>query len=94
MMLKSDVKMTGYVFLEQLKHIEDTNPQKIYEMSASHIVDPDGKFYRDENKEIRFNFGKHKDNKVSENKRYLSWMLEANFSPLTKSYARHFLRLK
>jgi len=49
-------------------------------------VDRDGKFKRLESGVIVFNFGKHKDEPVSENRDYLDWMMTADFSPEVKAW--------
>jgi DNA polymerase-3 subunit epsilon len=50
----------------------------------SEIIDYERKFIRNEDGEIVFTFGKHKDKYVKDERDYLKWMLTADFSNYTK----------
>lgn len=55
------------------------------------MVDRDGKFRRRDDGRIVLAFGKHRDELASSVPDYLSWMLGADFSPETKSWATDLL---
>lgn len=54
-------------------------------------VDRDGKFLVDENGVVVFNFGQKRGVPVAEDPGLLEWILERDFSPETKAFARLFL---
>jgi len=58
----------------------------------SKMVDFAGKFIRDENGDVCFNFGKDKGKKVNENLSFLNWMLDKEFTADTKNWVRKLLK--
>jgi DNA polymerase-3 subunit epsilon len=50
-------------------------------------LDIDNKFTKDEKGHYVFNFGKHKGQRVADNKNYLDWMIGSNFHPHTIMWA-------
>lgn len=57
----------------------------------SWLVDRDGKFRRRDDGRIVFAFGKNRDELASSDPGYLEWMIGADFSPETKSWAADLL---
>lgn len=55
------------------------------------LVDRDGRFRRRDDGRIEFAFGKHRGELASTQPSYLEWMLGADFSPETKSWAADLL---
>ena len=55
-------------------------------------VDRSGKFRRQEDGTVIFNFGKHDGVPVKTQKGYLKWMLGSDFPPDTKRWVRFFLK--
>ncbi len=54
-------------------------------------LEPGQRFYRDPDGEVRFNFGKHEDDPATAHPSYLSWMLGADFDPVTKRVVQDLL---
>ncbi len=54
-------------------------------------VDRDGKFVRNDEGRVVFNFGKHKGQWVGSQPGFLEWMLKKDFSSDAKSHARYYL---
>lgn len=58
----------------------------------SKMVDFAGKFIRNDEGEVCFNFGKDKGKNVKENTSFLSWMLDKEFTNDTKNWAKKLLK--
>lgn len=54
-------------------------------------VDLAGKLYEDESGDVRYNFGKSKDKKVTEDKGFGEWMLKQSFPEQTKQVIRNLI---
>lgn len=87
-----DAKATKDIFAQQLKKYPDL-PKNLSELAlysnyGKEIVDLDGKFSKDKDGDIIFNFGQHKGKKAKTEKGFLMWMVnKADFSPDTKRVA-------
>lgn len=92
---KADVLATINVLKHQLLRYEDIQPNTDFLhqfVAAGDTVDLDKKFIRDENGQIRFNFGKHEGQLASSEPGFLKWMLEKDFSFSTKSVVHRILK--
>jgi len=88
-----DVEATRDVFLSQLAKYEDL-PRNLKDLAlfsnwGKEIVDMAGKFAKDQDGDIVFTFGQHKDKKAKTEQAYLRWMIEkGDFPKDTKDVAR------
>jgi DNA polymerase-3 subunit epsilon len=93
---EADVKATRNVFLAQLGRYSDL-PKDFRELAkvsnwGNDIVDMAGKFTKDENGNIIFNFGKHKGKIAKTEKAYLQWMSnKGDFPSDTKKIANQIV---
>jgi DNA polymerase-3 subunit epsilon len=74
--------------------LEDASVERLCELSVPpDAVDRDGKFRRDEDGTVRFQFGKYRGEPVADHPDFLQWMLDPrrDFAPDTLSYAREYL---
>lgn len=55
------------------------------------VVDRSGKFRKEEDGTIVFDFGKHKGKPADSDRNYLGWMISADFNPDTKAWCRRIL---
>lgn len=89
---KADVLATIDILKHQLLRYEDLAPNTSFlhdYLSAGKIVDIGGKFSRDENGEIIFNFGKHIGKPACSEPDYLKWMYkDGDFLVNTKMVAK------
>lgn len=85
---ESDTLATLEVFTAQLeKHDELPKTSKEISFFSNYekdILDISGCFTNNDEGEIVFNFGKHKDNLAKNQKNYINWMLKSSFAPDTK----------
>lgn len=91
----SDSQASAFVLKAQIERYADI-PQTIEELAKysnydKSIADLSGKFKINEQGEIVFGFGKHRDKIARDEKDYLRWMLNADFAPDTKAIARKVL---
>jgi DNA polymerase III subunit epsilon len=92
---KADVLATINVLKHQLLRYEDIEPNADFLhqfVAAGDTVDLDKKFIRDENGQIRFNFGKHEGQLASSQPGFLQWIIDKDFSFSTKSVATRILK--
>lgn len=93
---EADVEATIKVLDGQLKKYSDLVPttEALQEFTALKFstLDYDGKFTRDKNGEIVFNFGSNKGKRVADNPGMVQWMLDRDFSEHTKFIARKILK--
>lgn len=68
--------------------------QQMHDEAFPDLVDLGGKFKRNENGTICFNFGKHDSKPAMMHKDYLAWMLTKDFPPDTENIVRDLLRGK
>ena len=52
------------------------------------MVDVAGKFVRDDQDRVVFNFGKHRGDPIAAHHDFLFWMLQKDFAPSTLAIAR------
>jgi len=64
-----------------------------YSTPPTKIIDPSGKFIKDENSNIIFTFGTNYGKIAKDCPDYLKWMLNADFSEETKNICRAILKL-
>jgi DNA polymerase-3 subunit epsilon len=93
---EGDVKATKEVFLQQLGRYSDL-PKDFRELSrfsnwGNEIVDMAGKFTKDEDGDLIFTFGQHKDKKARTQPQYLQWMMKGDFPSDTKQFARSLIQ--
>lgn len=94
----ADTNATIDVFMAQVNKIKELNKsdeldlQEIKEMYQGDkiIADFAGKFYFKKG-ELYFNFGKHRDKMVVEEKGYVKWMLNSDFPTQTKLILNNYL---
>lgn len=80
------------IFSKEKEIVGDSIEQwESFGFDRSKMVDFAGKFIRDENGEICFNFGKDKGKNVKENMSFLNWMLDKEFTSDTKNWAKKLL---
>jgi len=88
---KADVLATIDILKRQLLMYDDLKPNTSFlhdYTNPGNSVDFSGKFIRNENGEIVFNFGKHQGKPACEQADYLKWMLDGDFSVDTKMVAK------
>lgn len=91
-----DITETVNVFLAQLAHYPDL-PQTVEELAiyTNHgckVADLSGKFYYDQEKVLRFNFGKWRGEPAREHLDFVSWMYnKADFPTDTNQICRRLL---
>jgi DNA polymerase-3 subunit epsilon len=94
---EKDMLATVKVMKGQMAMYQDLNVMSIDDLhdfcsSGKKTLDLTGKFGVRENGDIFYTFGKHKDQLVTDNLPYLSWMLEAgDFTTETKNIAKKLL---
>lgn len=94
---KADVEATIDVFKAQLKEYGCGIPQSIRSLAKfsnydNELVDISGKFTKDKNGVILFNFGKHRGQPAKNHPDFLEWMLyKANFNADTCRVASEIL---
>ena len=88
----ADIKATYEVLLAQLERYADlkNDVEFLHEFSRrGNHADLAGRFGYDEQKEVIFNFGKHKGKRVKdvlrEEPSYYAWMMKGDFAQTTKS---------
>lgn len=91
-----DVAATFNVFLAQLKKYPDLFALSLEELAAEtchnkNAVDLAGKLYRNEEGEVCYSFGKHKDTPVLNEKSYADWMVDKGDFPADTK--RHLMKL-
>ena len=82
---EADVLATVEIFVAQLDKYQDL-PQEISELALfcnydRPLIDITGKFDKDADGDLIFNFGKNKGRKLKQEKDYCRWMLGSNFPP-------------
>lgn len=89
----SDIFATVRIAQEQKKKYESINtPEDMWMLSEpQNQCDLAGKIKMKDGIPV-FNFGKHFDNPISENKGYLSWMLTADMPMETKKWIENYLK--
>ena len=80
-----DVRMTLTV-IERMA--ADRSADQVHAETHPQMVDPAGKFVRDEQGRIAFAFGKHRGDPVDRHPDFLDWMLRKDFAPSTLAVAR------
>ncbi|WP_066403803.1 3'-5' exonuclease [Flavisolibacter tropicus] len=88
---KADVLATIDILKHQLLRYEDLEPNTSFlhdYLSGGSLVDFSGKFVRDENGEVVFNFGMHRGKLACTELEYLKWMLSGDFPIDTKMVAK------
>jgi DNA polymerase-3 subunit epsilon len=92
-----DVTATKDVFLKLIdKHsLEGISFHDIRQFANNNkpVVDIEGKFTVNEDGDFAFNFGKHGGKNVLDNRDYLSWMLNGNFSSDVKGWCQKFINM-
>lgn len=92
---EADILATVDVFKAQLKRYEDL-PKTIRELALysnydKEIVDIEGKFVKDRDGNIIFNFGKHKGTMARAEPNFVEWMLRGDFTEDVKTVCRKIL---
>lgn len=92
-----DTSATIDIFNKMLQTEEELSGKTLDEISdfsfdKSKMVDFAGKFIRNDEGEICFNFGKDKDKPVKSNMGFLNWMLDKDFSQDTIKWAHKIKR--
>lgn len=88
----SDTQATDellHVMIEQ--HFGLVTLKEIREAIEDFTIDVEGKFYRDEDGDICFTFGKHKGEKCKDNPGFCKWMQTKDFSQNSKRIAMQFI---
>lgn len=88
---KADVLATINVLKHQLLKYDDLEPNTSFlhdYLSAGNNVDFAGKFVRDQDGKIVFNFGQHKGKEACTEPEYLKWILDNDFAVDTKMVAK------
>ena len=80
-----DVRMTLAV-IERMAG--DRSAGEMHAEAHPQMVDPTGKFVRDEQGRIAFAFGRHRGDPVDRHPDFLDWMLRKDFAPSTLAVAR------
>lgn len=82
----ADVQATYEVFMAQVKNFDTipNNMQELHKLCNSHqLIDPYGRFHRDEEGDIAFSFGQYRNMKIKEvfekNPKYIQWVQRQNF---------------
>lgn len=83
----ADVDATISIFISILNRNENWLYKDVqsYLIDENTVLDFDGKFYKDQQGIVKFNFGKNKDLPISSDEDYLQWMLRQDFSQNTLS---------
>jgi len=85
---EADTLATLEVFMAQLEKHEElpktSNELAFFSNYDKDILDISGCFTKNNEGEIIFNFGKHKNELVKSQKSYINWMLTSSFAPDTK----------
>jgi DNA polymerase III subunit epsilon len=92
---KADVLATIDILKRQLLKYEDLEPNTSFlhdYLNTGNNVDINGKFVRDENGEVIFNFGKHQGKAACKEPDYLKWMLDGDFPVDTKMVANRIYK--
>jgi len=92
---KADVLATIDILKQQLLKYEDLEPNTSFlhdYLSAGNEVDFAGKFTRDGEGRIIFNFGKYKGKEACSEPDFLKWMLDKDFTTDTKLVAQRIYR--
>lgn len=93
---KADVQATINILKKQLLLYDDLEPNTNFlhdYLSAGSTVDGSGRFKRNDNGEIIFNFGKHAGQPACTQPDYLKWMIaEGDFAPDTKMVANRIYK--
>ena len=95
---EADTIAAKKILLAQIEKYEDV-PGSVAELSAystegqRRSADITGKLIYNENNEIVFSFGKHKDERVIDNADYAGWVLGADFPEDTKTIIRQLLNI-
>ncbi len=92
---EADILATVDVFKAQLKKYDDL-PKTIKELALytnydKEIVDIEGKFQKDRDGNLIFNFGKHKGTLARAEPNFVEWMLRGDFTEDVKSVCRKIL---
>jgi len=91
----ADTIATLEILAAQLNKYDELKGKTIDEISdfckTDNRVDLAGKIIKNEQGEYLFNFGKHKNEKISDNKKYAEWMLTQDFSCNTKAVIKDVL---
>lgn len=95
---EGDLKATRNVFFAQLERYADL-PKDFKDLArfsnyGHEIIDMAGKFARDEDGDIVYNFGQHKGKKARTQIHYLQWMMKGDFPQDTKDVATSILYKK
>jgi len=89
---KADVLATIDILKQQLVRYDDLSPDTAFlhdYLASGNTIDFSGRFRRDENGEIIFNFGKHFGKAACRETSYLKWMFEeGDFAVDTKMVAK------
>lgn len=98
----ADVHMTSEIIQAQYEDIQNkrllehdpskTIVEQLSELSFPNRVDLSGKFIRDDDGEIIFNFSQNKGAKAKSNPGFLRWMLRNDFPLETKLWVRNILK--
>ena len=90
----ADVVATKNVLLKQIEMYGLNSLDEIALLSNwnRELLDLSGKFTYNDDKEIVFTFGQHKDKVAKNHPDYLSWMLKGNFNHDTKRIANELLK--
>jgi|GEM_PF-25575 len=91
---RADILATIDVLKQQLLRYEDLQPNTSFLhdfLSQGNLVDPSGRFIRNAEGVIIFNFGKHYGKPAEAELEYLEWMLKGAFTVDTKLAARRII---
>jgi DNA polymerase-3 subunit epsilon len=93
---EADTLATKDILIAQIAHYNDL-PNTVAELSAfstqgtTRFADITGKLKYNENNEVVFNFGVHRNQRVLDNRDYVNWMLTRDFPEDTKAILRRLL---
>ncbi len=93
---ENDIRATKEVLLAQVERYNDIGRDvkalaDFSKFSSNRFADITGKLIYNGNNELLFNFGKHRFQKVLDNKDYANWVLNSDFPEDTKTLIREVL---
>ncbi|TCJ13973.1 3'-5' exonuclease [Flaviaesturariibacter flavus] len=92
---KADILATIDVLKKQLLRYDDLQPNTSFlhdYLGGGKLVDPSGKFIRNDEGIIVFNFGKHYGRPADSDPDYLQWMMKGDFTVDTKMAIKRILK--
>ena len=95
---EADTLVTKDILIAQIARYDDL-PNTVAELSTfstqgtTRFADITGKLKYNDNNEVVFNFGAHRNERIIDNRDYVNWMLTRDFPEDTKSILRRLLNI-